>query len=82
MLRFTYPSVKDRFVNNASVGPGPYYGKTLYNALKTFIADPLVLDAIPAGGDVWFMPGTFENAEGTYSKPMTLQAPFGGVILK
>lgn len=82
MLRFVYPYPGDRFVNNANVGPGPYFGQTLYNALKTFTADPLILGAIPPGSDVWFMPGIFENAEGTYTKPMTLRAPFGGVVLR
>ncbi len=83
MLRFTYPFSTDRFVNLQYNGPTqPGNGLAIQSALSAFSAHPILQAKIPDGSDVWIMPGTFNSAEGTYSKRMTLRAPFGGVVLK
>ena len=37
---------------------------------------------VPSGGTLWVLTPGIYTATGTHSKPMTIQAPLGGVVLK
>ena len=74
-ISFMYPEDDWRFVD-AAYG-GLFENGTLWEPYKTFSKG---VDEVPNEGTLWIQPG-FYSAGGTWSKPMTLQAPLGNVTL-
>lgn len=81
MMSFVYPYSNYRFVNKSIVNSANT-ATHIYNALNDFTTTINSLTSIPDNSDVWIMPGDYIGAEGTYSKPMTLKAPYSGVVLR
>ncbi len=81
MMSFVYPYAHYRFVNGSYLGTFPY-GQYLYAPLLHFTVSWMDSSYVPEMATVWIMPGEYTIAEGTYTKPMTVRAPFGGVVLK
>jgi len=77
IMSFLYPPSDWRFVDQTFCG-SPESG-TFLNPYKLFSAGET---SVPDGGTVWLLrPGTYA-ATGSHAKPMTVQAPLGGVILQ
>lgn len=74
-MSFLYPENDWRFVDGDY--DGLWENGTLWEPYKTL---SLGIDETPTGGTAWILPGTYA-ADATLSKPMTLQAPLGGVSL-
>lgn len=73
-MSFLYPQPNWRFVDINHIG----------NQNGTFL-EPYVQFTVgeantPGGGTLWIQPGTY-SAVGTYSTPVTIRAPLGGVTL-
>jgi len=75
VMSFLYPNSDWRFVDLNFMG-SPQSG-TFFNPFTSFSAGEA---DVPNVGTVWIQPGSY-SAAGTHSKPMTLQAPLGGVTL-
>jgi hypothetical protein len=76
-LRSTYPLSAWRFVNAARADAGPETGEGV-NAWRSIVP---ALTVTPVGGSVFVMPGDY-TATGVYSRPMLVEAPVGGVIIR
>jgi hypothetical protein len=74
VMSFLYPYANWRFVDGSYSGSEEGTFLRPYNTFGEGATD------VPSGGTVWIQPGTY-SAVGTYSKPMVLQAPLGGVVL-
>ena len=74
-ISFLYRQTNWRFIDRTFTG-SPESG-TFLRPYKTFAAGET---GVPSAGTVWIQPGAYA-AVGTHSKPMTLQAPLGGVTL-
>lgn len=75
VMSFLYPYSDWRFVDGSFAG-APRSG----TFLKPFTSFPVGESDVPNGGTVWIQPGTY-SAAGVHSKPMTWEAPLGGVTL-
>lgn len=83
MLRFLYPFPNDRIVNIMQNAVGFFsIGANIRQAVRGFTTNYAEGTFVPNNASIWIMPGDYQNAEGTYKKPMTINAPFGGVILR
>jgi hypothetical protein len=83
MLRFLYPFPKDRIVNIMQNAIGFFStGANIRQAARGFSSSYVEGFFVPNNANIWIMPGDYQNAEGTYKKPVTINAPFGGVILR
>lgn len=81
MMSFTYPFSSYRFFNQSYTGNN-FAGTHIYKPYKDFTPAVYGSSGIPNNAAVWIMPGDYPNAEGVYSKPSVIRAPYGGVILK
>lgn len=75
-MSFLYPHSSWRFIDNSNTGLAKGTFLEPYIAMNPTIATYL----LPTNSVVWIQPGTY-SSRGTYSKPMTLRAPLGGVTL-
>lgn len=83
MLRFLYPFPNDRIVNIMQSAVGFFsIGANIRQAVRGFTTNYAEGTFVPNNANIWIMPGDYINAEGTYKKPITINAPFGGVILR
>ncbi len=83
MLRFLYPFPNDRIVNIRQSAIGFFaIGANIRQAVRGFTTNYAEGTFVPNNANIWVMPGDYINAEGTYKKPITINAPFGGVILR
>lgn len=76
-LRSLYPLSTWRFVNAARAHAGPETGVGT-DSWRTVVP---ALISTPIGGGVFVMPGTY-TATGIHSRPMKIEAPVGGVIIR
>jgi hypothetical protein len=76
-MSFLYPQGNWRFVDLNYTG-GTENGLFL-TPYKQF---PSGYTNAPSGGVIWVQPGSYSATAGTYSKPITIKAPFGGVTLR
>jgi hypothetical protein len=81
MLRFLYPFPNDRIINNLQTGIITF-GFNIRGAARVFSEGYISGVFVPNNANIWVMPGDYQSAEGTYKKPITINAPFGGVILR
>ena len=81
MLRFLYPFSTDRIVNIMHTNPNGL-GVNIRQAIRGFTPSYAASIFVPQNANIWAMPGDYQSAEGTYRKPMTINAPFGSVILR
>jgi hypothetical protein len=73
-MSFMYPSPDWRFCD-ASYGGVPV--GTFFMPFPTF---PMAFTLTPDHGTLWVQPGYYAAAD-TYSRPMTIRAPLGGVTI-
>jgi hypothetical protein len=74
LMSFLYPFPHYRFVDHTH--SGDEYG-TFFEPFRTFVDG---YAETPEGGVLWIQPGPY-SAVGTWSTPMTIRAPLGGVTL-
>jgi hypothetical protein len=74
-MSFLYPQPNWRFVDINHTGP------PLGSFLFPYANFVWGIAWTPQDGTLWVQPGTYPAA-GTYSKPMTIQAPLGNVVLR
>lgn len=81
-LSFMYSQADWVFVNGSyPFAPGCNPSSQVGSFLKPFCNfDPSVAASVPTAGKVFIQAGTYSSV-GTYSRPMTLRAPLGGVTL-
>src|SRR5262249_32664844 len=75
IMGFIYAFPNWRFVDRSYTGS--IQAGTFLQPYRNFIPGA---NATPAGGTLWVQPGTY-SARGTYTRPMTWQAPLGDVTL-
>jgi hypothetical protein len=73
-MSFLYPYSNWRFVDVN------YSGSEEGTFIEPFNTFSEGAEDVPSDGTVWLQPGTY-SAVGAYTKPMTLKAPLGGVLL-
>jgi hypothetical protein len=73
-MSFLYPQTNWRFVDKHHIGTANGQFLTPYQQF------PIGVTNTPSGGTLWLQPGDY-SAIGTYTKPMTLQAPLSAVTL-
>jgi hypothetical protein len=73
-VAFLYPQPNWKFLDGSRPVNGNGSFSSPFNDYRTAIAQT------PDGGTLWIQPGTY-SAAGIYSKPITIRAPLGGVIL-
>jgi hypothetical protein len=74
-MSFLYPRSNWRFANIN------YGGSQSGNFLRPYQQATTGIINTPSGGILWVQPGTYSGL-GTVSKPITIQAPLGGVTLR
>jgi len=75
-MSFMYPESDWRFVDGSYTGF--FENGTLWEPYKTYSKGRT---EVPSGGTIWIQPGSYSTG-GIITKPMTLRAPVGGVVLQ
>jgi hypothetical protein len=73
-MSFLYPEPDWYFVDKTNPNSGGGSFMNPYREFKSGVA------SVPSASTIWIQPGT-HSAAGTYSKPITLRAPLGNVML-
>jgi hypothetical protein len=81
LMSLVYPYPHYRIVNGSYQGTFAA-GVTLYAPWLNFEVAMTLNPTFPENAIVWAMPGDYSTAEGTYTQPMTVRAPYGGVVLR
>jgi hypothetical protein len=77
LMSFLYPQTGWVFVDDTQppIGLGTFHHP--YNAFSN------AYDNVPVGGKIWILDsGTYHTISGTLDKPLRIEAPLGGVILR
>jgi hypothetical protein len=74
-VSFLYPEGNWRFVDD---GANPLFALGLFLFPWDTFADGM--SQTPSDGTLWIQPGTY-NGNGTYSSPIEIRAPLGGVTI-